>query len=789
MKKFNFFILFFLSSFFAFSQGSYTFNWVATTVSPGNNLQNMNILKDNSALVVGLKGTFKKSTDMGLTWKDVPVLKGVYDFNDLSIDANGVGYACSRRAKSVDYPYHGKPDVYVPGALLKTTDYGKSWTLLNPAVVGTGDDPAINPNVPGCYAPSYSAVESVNDTVAYVGVDWYDINSGKKALHSAVFKTSDGGASWKAITGDYGYHYAMAIEATDSTVFIGGNKVLLKTNIESDTISDIYPKLAAANKDSSIFIFDFTIVNKNEIYVTTSSDGIFKTEDCGDSFTKLAGPTGGYDFCKVNDSTFLVLGTSTKSKLSTDGGKTWVSFYPGASCYEIGGILNDSLYGLGRSDIYKVALSDLATHTNTWTTTMLSDGHNLQKMAVVGANSAIIVGYGDTFKTTDDKGATWKDANLPELYKYGAKYDFQDISTHNGASYVCARRYKEIDYPYSSGKSDIYIDGLIYKSFDNWKTWKLLDISKIGSGNDPSANPQVEGCYSMDPFAIECVDSSTAFVYIDWNDTTSGKKVYHGRVFRTTDGGDSWDTVTKDFGYHYVTDIKFVNDSTGFILGNKIFLKTTDGGNTWSDLYPILTVGTDSSLYIKSITYINSSEFFITTVSDGIFKTTDGGATYQTINGKTGANAFYVLDSTTYMTAGSKTKTLFTHDKGKTWVNCTPGVTLWNFGGVLNDSLVALARSDIYKIALSDLIHTTGIRGIRSDNPLKIYYKPNSIAVYSPGRAIDRCLVYSMGGRLLETIKPASKTCVINYRSYAPGIYIIASEVAGKRYVNKVIFR
>ena len=789
MKKFVFLFIFLTGSLFVSAQKSYTFNWVKTTVSPGNNLLQMNVYNDNTAVIVGLNGTFKKLNSDGL-WKNIPMLKGAYNFVDLSLDTDGTGYACSNKAKSVNNPSKGDPDVYVTGDLLKTTDNGETWELLNPNVMGTGDDPALNPNAPGCYSLSYYSVESVNDSTALAGVAWYDINSGKKVTHSAVFKTTDGGTTWKAITRDRGYSYPMCIVAADTSIYTGGNKFLLKTVVGSDSIIDIYPNLAAANSDSSLFIYNVTAVSEKEVYVTTTSDGVFKTMDGGATFEKLNGPKGGFDFYKVNDSTFLVLGTSTRSKLSTDGGNTWIAFYPGSTCYAIGGILNDSLYGLGKSSIHKIALADLASHTNTWTSTTLSAGNNLRRMAVVNDNKAFIVGYGDTFMTTADKGLSWTGANLPELFQYGAKFDFNGVSSNNGASYVCLRRFKEIDYPYSSGKADIYINGLIFKSFDEWKTWTLLDLSKLDNGGDHTANPYAPDCYGVDPFTIECVDSTTAYLFADWDDTTTGKKVRHSRVFKTSNGGDTWDTITKDFGFSFVTEIKYINDSLLYILGNQIFLKSTDGGTTMTDLYPTLAVGTDSSMYLKAINYVNSKEFYITTISDGIFKTTDGGATYKQLNGKTGAYDLYIVDSTSYITAGSKTKTLFTYDKGKTWLSCTPGTSLWAFGGVLNDSLVALAKSDIYKIALTDLLpSSTGVEDIYSDNPIRISYKPNCIEVFSPNKNIDKCTVYNITGKAIDVMTPTSKSCTINYSSYAPGIYIIATYVANRRYTNKVVFR
>jgi photosystem II stability/assembly factor-like uncharacterized protein len=50
------------------------------------------------------------------------------------------------------------------------------------------------------------------------------------------------------------------------------------------------------------------------------------------------------------------------------------------------------------------------------------------------------------------------------------------------------------------------------------------------------------------------------------------------RIFKTADGGDTW---TEVLNYPaYVNKMYFVNNTTGFAIGNSIY-KTSDGGNTW----------------------------------------------------------------------------------------------------------------------------------------------------------------------------------------------------------------
>ncbi len=715
MKKFTLLALAVIVSFSVIAQ---TFNWQEQLISPNNNLKEMSIY-DNAVTLVGYGRTFVKSTDTGETWNDVPLLDVEYDFGDISITDDGTGYACAGDPKVVNNPSGGEPDVYTRGLLLKTTDNGATWQHADISGIGTGDDPAFNPNAEGCYTMHFYAVEAVSADTAFIGLQWYwwDYAAAGKVTYNSTFMTIDGGVTWQSITDDNKTPYA--IEASNSSVYLCGSNQLLKVDLATTAVTDIYPNLVAANSNSTIYAADATVVSKNEVYISSTSDGLYLTVDEGQSFTKLTGtgvPTGGNDLYKVDENTILVLGTSTKSKVTIDGGLIWTNCYPGATCYEIGGVVNDTLYGLGKSNAYKIAVADLKTGTSTWVTQTLKDGENMQKMHVIDGTHAVIAGYGETIVTTSDGGLTWDAAELPKLFtaEY-PEYDWSDVSLSylDGTSYASTRRLYFINYPSSSPNHDVYGHGLIAKSTDNWETWSFLDYRNIGAGEtDPSLNPNLaDACYGMSPTELECINDSTLYAYITWLDTIAGydNKLYHSRVFKTIDSGDTWTSVTKDFGSSYVTKILFDNISTGYIVGNTIFLKTIDGGQEFIDQYPPLAQASidaqnDSTLYLTSMHCIdNGLEWYFTSSVDGVFETHDGGIHYSMLPSIGGGNGFYKVNDSSYVVLGSSTKSKVSFDRGATWTSCYPGSTIWKIGGVLNNSLVALAKSNLYKIPLWNL--------------------------------------------------------------------------------------
>jgi photosystem II stability/assembly factor-like uncharacterized protein len=446
---------------------------------------------------------------------------------------------------------------------------------------------------------------------------------------------------------------------------------------------------------------------------------------------------------------------------------------------------------MATSVVYKMAVSDLKAGNYKWVSKTLVEGSSiLQKMYLFDGKNALVVGDDEVAKRTTDGGITWLDAAFPKLVVYDGKYDFRSVSSSGSAGYVTSRWVKLIDYP--SGE-DYFLNGLIYKTEDAWKTWKVLNTKNVGKDTptDASKNPTMKGCYAMDNYTIECVDAKTAFMYVGWSDTITVPKTVtkHSRVFKTTDGGDLWTPVSKDFGGAFVNSIKFSGE-TGYLAGNKILLKTIDGGNVFTDLYPKLTIGTDSNLVISSIIMHSKDEvYFQTSNNKGAFVTRDGGKTFSKLNGVSGGFDFVVLDKNSFMSLGSSTANKFTNDGGTNWKDCNLGVAIYAAGKVFNDSLYVLGKSNVYKVAVSDLDIKTFVAEIKSPNPLKVLYGPTALELVSAGRNIDRCMVYNISGQLMAITEPRAQNCRIEYNSFTPGIYIVAALIEGKKYTQKVIFK
>jgi len=94
---------------------------------------------------------------------------------------------------------------------------------------------------------------------------------------------------------------------------------------------------------------------------------------------------------------------------------------------------------------------------------------------------------------------------------------------------------------------------------------------------------------------IQFTDSKTG--YIIGGDTTGGY------LLQTTSSGQTWQlTDLQTPGKKRPSGMFFLNNTTGFISGEKLFRKTTDGGHTWSEV--LSSVSQD----INDICFKNSRE-------------------------------------------------------------------------------------------------------------------------------------------------------------------------------------
>jgi photosystem II stability/assembly factor-like uncharacterized protein len=141
-------------------------------------------------------------------------------------------------------------------------------------------------------------------------------------------------------------------------------------------------------------------------------------------------------------------------------------------------------------------------------------------------------------------------------------------------------------------------------------------------------------------------------------------EVVDSLILHTLDGGENWSRVPTSFRqelYH----LDFVNDSDGWIVGDKgLILVTDDGGKTWMRQ----AVGLNVSLY--NVDFRDSKNGVVVGGAGTILRTENGGMSWEKITSPVKKSLLRVnfIDDKAGWVVGAGGTILRTDDKGKTWI-------------------------------------------------------------------------------------------------------------------------
>ncbi len=188
-----------------------------------------------------------------------------------------------------------------------------------------------------------------------------------------------------------------------------------------------------------------------------------------------------------------------------------------------------------------------------------------------------------------------------------------------------------VDFPSSSIGYAVGLNGTIIKTSDGGENWQSILTA-------PSSD----------------------YAGVRFTSSTNGFAVGRNVILQTTDGGNTWiqrwlipgqaslfDTVNNVV---FLQDVSFPSQSVGYIAGaylntqnvSPVFLKTTDGGISWTAIADYFATGNYDEKYLQSSYFFNDSVGFVILASSlypqndsdavidstQVLKTTDGGATW-----------------------------------------------------------------------------------------------------------------------------------------------------------------
>lgn len=395
---------------------------------------------------------------------------------------------------------------------------------------------------------------------------------------------------------------------------------------------------------------------------TTAFSGVFKSMDGGGHWVKLlATPLPAYAVAlhPTNSAVAFAADGSRRLFRTTDGGASWSQSGTGITP---GSASTGSRIAFRPGDaavVYYAAGAALFKSTDsgaTWATISsgVVTGKSILDLAVdptAPDTVTLVLSLYGPHRTTDG-GATWVPATtgLP-------------TSVSGSTTYVRVTSFAQD--PGSPGKMFVTSgqDGRIYATANGGGTWAALSA----------------GALSATSLLVAPGDGQT--LYAGAPDTFDADPTYLSRIWKSTDGGTTWGSVTETIwssvARPWATEPGAPHTLyAAFASG---LSKTTDGGGTWRDANESLRASAFG--HEPGFDPSSPATWFVVGVSNGIFKTTDGGTTTLPVNGglAVSVNGTAVVDPADpqIVLAGGSTKEYLTGESYMFLVRSSDGGATW----------------------------------------------------------------------------------------------------------------
>ncbi|HYP41684.1 MAG TPA: YCF48-related protein, partial [Chloroflexia bacterium] len=422
------------------------------------------------------------------------------------------------------------------GVILHTTDGGSTWAQQNS---GVGSEPVYD-------------------------IRFIDSMHGLAGSTNTVLYTSDGGQTWGRGSGAVGSIYQVEMASVNRGFATYGYEGMYVTRDGGRTWQ--HRDMPSAIGRVQCFDAQNCIAN--------SPSGVYHSYDGGNNWSLTAGHGGSY-FINHNQGWRVIEGSTERT---LDGGASWQSGTLPAGAWIYDAMFVDAQNGWATGDsnrIYRTTDGGM-----TWDTQFGQDPYPyflpMWGVDFVDAQHGVVVGNDGLMLVTWNGGQTWTNIQSgtgehlerivanDAMHVWAAGNGGHVLYTTDGGQYWHRSRpatsgtIKDIDFPTNTTGWAVSGPGFVAKSTDGGRNW---------TRQDAQTSQYLYGVDALNEQTIVIVGGGTMY--------TEAK--------RSTDGGQTWTGLQVGIGDALFLDVFFVNETTGWIVGNQGGIsKSTDGGATWS---------------------------------------------------------------------------------------------------------------------------------------------------------------------------------------------------------------
>jgi photosystem II stability/assembly factor-like uncharacterized protein len=573
MKKIIY-IFFLLINSCLFSQSITQLGWEWLNPKPTHaSLKEIKFIDLNTGYCIGGNGTILKTTNSGANWKFLEIWNqpGFFDYSLMHVfnkdtlivignspniykSTNGGSNWASVNTGSTEI-IHGlyfrnSLTGYITGSngiLLKTTTGGNSWVII-PVNLYVYETAVSFPDDNTGYLAGQKLLRTTNGGVSWdsssvitdANCMYFHNNSTGFIGANNLYITTNAGNNWEKIQSD-AYQIRSIKFRNSLTGYANADNIILKTTNGGFNWSNI-----GASQGNGLDFID----NLNGFSCSADSYGsiIRKTTNGGANWINLNNrfESGDiYSIFIVNELTGYYGGTSGNLGKTTNGGQSWTNIL------NISGQFINSIYFLNENTGYfgqtNGANSGIIRKTTNagvnWTSYGVASPVNAIMFADL--NTGYALGTRNMILKTTNGGSNWGGTSVPSTWING-------LFVLNSNTVMAVGSH-------TSGN----IQSFVTKTTNGGLNWHSQDYNWGSTGN-----------------SVYFTDLNTGYV-------ACGISGYGGRVFKTTDFGETWTYLPLGNQYSLNT-IQFFDQNTGMISGYKgTAYKTTNAGSTWMPFYSV----------------------------------------------------------------------------------------------------------------------------------------------------------------------------------------------------------